>query len=432
SARPPSARAFLPKLIPRKQRWMGTNRKIPRPRPTSGGRQTATGTPPKTPFLIASSTELVHGIRSVDRSLKILLPFAAAGLANLAFAAMCGDCCGRRPRGAGEAGAAARGGRSRGCAGTALALVALAAAVVVAVLEGTAGGVSYVGDGWLHECAKWDAEGQRLLVSNFFGAGVSELRAETAGKGKEKEEERVVLADPDAAGRVALGLAIDEPRQRLLVVYADRMPRFGYSAVAAYELASWRRLFLTRLDGPGDSTLADDVAVDEDGNTYVTDAKGNKIWKVSPDGEPLSVIKNATFFQRPGWINNFVGLNGIVYHPNGYLLVIHTSGGDLFKVDPKTGSVHVVKVQGSLKTGDGLALLSPTRLVAAGLVSRLVESNDDWETATVTGRYVGPAHRIGSAATVKDGDVYINHIIGFGFGFGKKTHVISKAVFAPL
>ncbi|KAF0903577.1 hypothetical protein E2562_027992 [Oryza meyeriana var. granulata] len=66
--------------------------------------------------------------------------------------------------------------------------------------------------------------------------------------------------------------------------------------------------------------------------------------EVSPDGEPLSVIKNATFFQRPGWINNFVGLNGIVYHPNGYLLVIHTSGGDLFKVDPKTGSVHVVKV----------------------------------------------------------------------------------------
>ncbi|BAF11810.1 uncharacterized protein [Oryza sativa Japonica Group] len=342
---------------------------------------------------------------------------------------MCGDCCGRGAGGAAEAGAAgAGGGRKRGCAGTALALVALAAAAAVAVLEGTAGGVSYVGDGWLHECAKWDADGRRLLVSNFFGAGVSELRAEA--KGKEKEEERVVLADPDVAGRVALGLTVDAPRGRLLIVYADRLPRFAYSAVAAYDLASWRRLFLTRLDGPGDSTLADDVAVDEEGNAYVTDAKGNKIWKVSPDGEPLSVIKNATFFQRPGWINNFVGLNGIVYHPNGYLLVIHTSGGDLFKVCPKTGSVHVVKVKGSLKTGDGLALLSPTRLVAAGLVSRLVESDDDWETAVVTGRYVGPAHRIGSSATVKDGDVYINHIIGFGLG--KKTHVISKAAFAPL
>ncbi|KAG8063665.1 hypothetical protein GUJ93_ZPchr0003g17768 [Zizania palustris] len=340
---------------------------------------------------------------------------------------MCGDCCGRRRPDASAAGAARRSG---GCARTTLAVVAVAVAAVVAVLEGTAAGVSYMGDGWFHECAKWDAEGGRLLVSTFLGGGVAELRAEAAGKGKGKGEERVVLVDPDASGRVALGLAIDEPRRRLLVVYADRMPRFGYSAVAAYDLGSWRRHFYTRLDGPGDSTLADDVAVDEDGNAYVTDAKGNKIWKVSPDGEPLSVIKSATFFQRTGWFNNFVGLNGIVYHPNGYLLVVHTSGGDLFKVDPRTGSVHVVKVRGSLKLGDGLALLSPTRLVAAGLVSRLVESSDDWETATVTGRYVGPAHRIGSSATVKDGDVYVNHIIGFGFG--KKTHVISKAVFAPL
>jgi hypothetical protein len=161
----------------------------------------------------------------------------------------------------------------------------------------------------------------------------------------------------------------------------------------------------------------------------VTDFMGNKIWKLDPEGEPLGAIKNATFVQRPGM--NFVGLNGIVYHPNGYLLVVHTSGGDLFKVDPKTGSVHVVDVRGSLKQGDGLELLSPTRLVAAGMPSRLVESSDDWKTASVTGRYVGPMHRIGSSATVKDGDVYINHIAGFGLG-KKKVHVITRAVFAPL
>jgi sugar lactone lactonase YvrE len=104
--------------------------------------------------------------------------------------------------------------------------------------------------------------------------------------------------------------------------------------------------------------LADDVGADEDGNTYVTDVLGSKIWKVSPDGEPLSIIKNATFIQRPGAWNNLIGLNGIIYHPNGYLLVIHTTGGDLFKVEPRTGAVSVVKVLGSLKRGDGLELLS--------------------------------------------------------------------------
>ncbi|KAL6649803.1 hypothetical protein ACP70R_014027 [Stipagrostis hirtigluma subsp. patula] len=334
---------------------------------------------------------------------------------------MCGGC---RRRGRGPDGRPTGGG-GRGCCGALLAIVALAAAAAVAFLEGTAGGVAYAGDRWFHECAKWDAEGGRFLVSTFFGAGVAEVRA---GEG----EERVVVADPDAAGRVALGLVVDAPRRRLLVVYADRPPRFGYAALGAYELGSWRRLFLTRLDAPGETTFADDVAFDENGNAYVTDTMGCKIWKVSPAGELLSVIKNATFVQRPGTLNNFVGLNGIVYHPNGYLLVVHTSGGDLFKVDPSTGSVRVVKVlRGSLKQGDGLELLSPTRLAVAGMPSRLVESSDDWETASVTGRYVGPMHRIGSSATVKDGDVYVNHIVGFGLG-KKKTHVIARAVFSPL
>lgn len=332
-------------------------------------------------------------------------------------------CC-RRQRG--PDGTPVDGGRRRrrGC-GAVLAVLALAAAAAVAFLESTAGGVSYTGDGWLHECAKWDAEGGRFLASTFFGGGVAEVRA---GEG----EERVVVADHDAAGRVALGLAVDAPRRRLLLVYCDRPPRFGYAALAAYDLGSWRRLFLTRLDVPGESTFPDDVAADEEGNAYVTDASGNKIWKVSPSGVLLGVIKNSTFVQRPGLRHNLVGLNGIVYHPNGYLLVVHTFGGDLFKVDPKTEAVHAVKVQGSLGRGDGMELLSPTRLVVAGTPSsRLVESSDDWETARVTGQYVGPVHRVGSSATVKDGDVYINHIVGFGLG-KKKTHVLARAVFSPL
>jgi hypothetical protein len=133
-----------------------------------------------------------------------------------------------------------------------LAVLALAVAAAVAFLESTAGGVSYAGDGWLHECAKWDADGGRFLASTFFGGGVAEVRA-GAGAAAGEAEERVVVADPDAAGRVALGLAIDAPRRRLLLVYADRPLRFGYAALGAYDLGSWRRLFLTRLDVPGGS-----------------------------------------------------------------------------------------------------------------------------------------------------------------------------------
>jgi hypothetical protein len=44
----------------------------------------------------------------------------------------------------------------------------------------------------------------------------------------------------DAVGRVALRLTIDVLRGRLLVVYADQMPRFGFSAVAAHNSGSSR------------------------------------------------------------------------------------------------------------------------------------------------------------------------------------------------
>lgn len=148
------------------------------------------------------------------------------------------------------------------------------------------------------------------------------------------------------------------------------------------------------------------------------------------NGELLSVIRNK-LFEIKEWHSNFLSLNGIVYHPNGYLLVVHTAGGRLFKVHPATEEVKEVKVKGSLFMGDGLEILSPAKIVVAGSIATiLVESSDDWETANVTGRYVGPLYRIASAATVKDEKVYVNHLVGGGVK--KRTHVIAEAVFAPV
>lgn len=178
-------------------------------------------------------------------------------------------------------------------------------------------------------------------------------------------------------------------------------------------------------------SFADDVAVDDDGNAYVTDTKANKIWKVGLNGELLSIIRSNIFVPRKEWYRNFVGLNGIVYHPNGYLLIIHTAGGYLFKVYTKTEEVRVVRVAGSLLLGDGLELLTPTKLVVAGTPSaRILESFDDWNTATVTERYIGPLHRIATSVTTKEGKVYINHLLGLGIG--RRTHVLTEAKFSPL
>ncbi|KAH7863462.1 hypothetical protein Vadar_017806 [Vaccinium darrowii] len=285
----------------------------------------------------------------------------------------------------------------------------------------------YHSTGWLREGGKWDDLNRRFLVS-FMEGGVGQIRVpDDHSSGTVLEEVRVVT-DVDLKGNASLGIVVDPARNRLLVAIADV---FGnrYGALAAYDLTTWDRLFLTQLSGPEDGkTFADDVTVDSEGNAYVTDAKGNKIWKVGANGEFLSTITSPLFIANE-WYKNLVGLNGIVYHPNGYLIVVHTFSGNLFKVEISKGDeVKLIEVEGGpLSFGDGLELLSPTRLVVAGNPSRLVESSDDWETAVVVGKSKGQSHRLVTAATVKYGKVYLNHILGMGYP--RRKHVFMEAVF---
>ncbi|XP_027366809.1 uncharacterized protein LOC113873048 [Abrus precatorius] len=286
----------------------------------------------------------------------------------------------------------------------------------------------YHSSGWFRECAKWDSSHRRFIVS-FFEGGIGQVLLPEKEDLTSPLEEVTVVKEPQLAGNASLGIAVDVARNRVLVVNADV---FGnrYGALAAYDLSTWNRLFFTQLAGPSDEkSFADDVAVDAEGNAYVTDVKSNKIWKVGVEGKLLSIIRSPLFTAKE-WYRNLFGLNGIVYHPDGFLIVIHTFSGNLFKVDLTKGEeVKLIKVKGgSLTFGDGLELLSPTKLVVAGNPSgRLVESSDGWNTVSVVGTFAGPKHRLATAATVKDGKVYLNHMVGMGYP--KKKHALVEAVF---
>ncbi|OVA16774.1 hypothetical protein BVC80_1543g229 [Macleaya cordata] len=291
--------------------------------------------------------------------------------------------------------------------------------------------------GWFTECSKWDDLNRRFLVS-YIDGGVGQIQVpeddDHTSPGSTVIETKTVIKESELAGNASVGILIDRPRNRVLVVSADFLGNL-FSAVAAYDLITWNRLFLTKLSGPGDGrALADDVAVDEDGNAYVTDVIAGKIWKVGVNGDLLTTIRSPLFIFKE-WYKNLISLNGIVYHPNhGFLLVIHFLTGTLYKINPKTEEVKLVKLVeggGSLAFGDGMELLSPTKLVVAGTPSgRLVESLDGWETATVVAKYSGPMHRLATSATVKDGKVYLNHMVGFGFP--NRKHNLVEAVFKPV
>ncbi|KAI3892197.1 hypothetical protein MKX03_026859 [Papaver bracteatum] len=288
----------------------------------------------------------------------------------------------------------------------------------------------YKSNGWLRECSKWDDVNHRFLVSYMEG-GIGEIVV-SDNDHQTVIAERTVIKESELSGNASLGIVIDRPRNRLVVASADVLGNL-FSAVAAYDLTTWNRLFLTHLSGSGDGkAFADDVAVDEEGNAYITDAKQSKIWKVGVNGELLSIIKSPLFTFKE-WYENLIALNGIVYHPDGFLLVIHTVNGALYKINTKTEEVKLVKLVGggSLRFGDGLELLDSSRLIVAGNPSaRLVESSDGWETAVVVGKFFGPLHRVATSATVKDGKVYLNHLVGFGIP--NRKHNLVEAVFKPV
>ncbi|SFQ73992.1 SMP-30/gluconolactonase/LRE family protein [Hymenobacter arizonensis] len=198
-----------------------------------------------------------------------------------------------------------------------------------------------------------------------------------------------------------IGVNLDAARQRLLVAVADNGANASRStaatlrklaAVAIFNSTSGALLSYVDLGGlrPDLPHFANDIAVDSQGNAYITDSLSPIIYKVDPQGVASVFLENAQLSGGTGF-----GLNGIVFHPDGYLLVAKANDGTLFKVpvsNPATFTT-VTKTQ-SLVGADGLLLLDPqTLLVVSGSQTTVfrMASTDAWANANLTGSFAtGP------------------------------------------
>jgi hypothetical protein len=106
----------------------------------------------------------------------------------------------------------------------------------------------YHTNGWFRESAKWDSDNNRFIVS-FFEGGIGQISVPDENLSPETVLEEVeILKEIELAGNASLGLTIDRSRNRILVVNADVLGN-RYSGVVAYDLSTWKRLFLTHLSG---------------------------------------------------------------------------------------------------------------------------------------------------------------------------------------
>ena len=140
-----------------------------------------------------------------------------------------------------------------------------------------------------------------------------------------------------------------------------------------------RRTDLDALIPAGDRNFANDVTLAPDGTAYVTDSFSPVIYKVAPDGTASVLVRDEANFSH----TNF-GLNGIVYHPDGYLIVANAGKGKLFKVDLKNANLVSEVLLNEPLPGDGLTLLNNDLYVVTG-GSRVAQlrSNDNWQKASV-------------------------------------------------
>jgi sugar lactone lactonase YvrE len=133
---------------------------------------------------------------------------------------------------------------------------------------------------------------------------------------------------------------------------------------------------------PGKHML-NDLALDNDGNIYITDSYAHVVYKVDKN-KKASVFSQSNLFKPD---SNTLGLNGIAYNNEGYLLIAKSVEGSLLKVSIKDPTkVEKVKLPEPLFWTDGIYFINDKELVAVrNRFSKTVflRSDNHWESATI-------------------------------------------------
>jgi sugar lactone lactonase YvrE len=170
------------------------------------------------------------------------------------------------------------------------------------------------------EGVQYDEANKRFIVSSRTKGAISTVCDDSTF---------VQLAD-DPRLISTIGVNLDAGRNRVLVAVSDNGANTARTtaatlrkraALAIFNATTGALLNYVDLGGlPAAVTypnhFANDIAVDAAGNAYVTDSNAPIIYTVDPQGVASVFLTSAQLDAGTAF-----GLNGIVYHPDGYLLV---------------------------------------------------------------------------------------------------------------
>lgn len=255
--------------------------------------------------------------------------------------------------------------------------------------------------GLMPEGIEYDTQGERFLLGSLSGGTIFAVT----------DDGTITPFIEDADLHSSVGIEIDEDNHRLLVcnsmaeVFSENSLQ-GEISLAAYDLETGERLFLVDLTAlyPEGRHFANDVAVDTEGNAYVTDTMSPVIYKVTPEGEASIFLEDDRFAVSP------FGLNGIVFHPDGYLLVSEMGAATIYKIpldDP--ASLSEVGLEDFI-IADGMVLHPNGDLIAVNGATGEIEalrSEDDFATAQRVA--FSPDHSPATTIAVRGEEIYASH-----------------------
>jgi len=136
----------------------------------------------------------------------------------------------------------------------------------------------------------------------------------------------------------SFGMKVDVKNNRLIVCLSDPNPNYSmYSSpqtlkkmgrIIALDLKTQKKIMdvdLAKLY-PGNHFI-NDLTLDPSGNIYATDSFSPVIYRIDSKG-------GASVFAQHEWFSSVdIGLNGIAYHPSGFLIAVNNSNGSILKID---------------------------------------------------------------------------------------------------
>lgn len=215
-----------------------------------------------------------------------------------------------------------------------------------------------------------------------------------------------------------LGIAIDPERKRIWAVNSDLGASLKPSAagpkklagIGIYDISSGKPIQYVDLSALSDGPhLLNGIALDSKGNAYVTDSFSPRIYKVTPEGQAGIFLEDGRFTGAA------VNLNGLVVHPDGYLLVVKKSEGVLYKVPlDRPAGFSKVAIDQTFVGGDGLTLVGGKDMVVianstpehSSNAAFSLSSEDGWITAKVAARQpLGDVYP--TTAVARKGTLYV-------------------------